>query len=378
MAQKKLDDMTLEEMRAEMQARACDLEENFAFISYSHQDNDRIYPLVLNWMRAGYNIYIDLDFENHGSDQNWIDQMSNTLARRTCRLAICFKSVHYTFSYAALLELLTMRSAEVTRLHNRNVLPIDIIELERVSDESDIPRELRPKYKEAFVSLQRSMGGEFAGSNMKERESMQTGLTDWMKNMNADARDRLYTADDTGDTLMGDIDRCYRAGMAEFFPQIATLMKNWLFSQDLNGNNLSPSTDISVRFRKAGISWNAPTVADIPGVGEDEGSDETETQNKKKRTVPSPSGTDLSITKTLGPTDVQYKILVFGSKFHVGFDQLITVVMNGKTYNAKMHKTAKGRLDRLADLYRDQGLVLGDTLEAHYSAKEKIIYLKRV
>lgn len=86
----------------------------------------------------------------------------------------------------------------------------------------------------------------------------------------------------------------------------------------------------------------------------------------------------MTITKAVGPTDAKYKIFQFGTRFHVGFDHLVTVVMNGNSYSAKMHKTIKGRLDRLSDLYREEKLAEGDTVEARYSAKENTIYLKKV
>lgn len=376
-ARKQPEDMSLEEIQAEMREYPCDQEEYFAFISYSHRDRARVYPMVLRWMRMGYNIYIDLDFENHGSDANWIDQMSNTLARRTCHLAVCFKSVNYTYSYAALLELLTMRSSDVTRLHGNNKRPllVDVIGLEPVPDESDIPRELKQEYREAFLALKKAMGEEFAQSNQKERKAMLAGLTDWLDNMNREIRDDLYLPGNTGDTLMGDVDRCYRAGMADFYPWVATQMKNWFHSQDLNGNILPLSVDIGVRFQRAGV------VQIFSG---EDGADKNSTNpDRTDRGDTGPGGTggsaaDLFTTKAVGFTDAKYKILVFGAKFHVGLDQLVTVVMNGKSYHAKMHKTAKGRLDRLADLFQEQGLAEGDTIEARYSAKENIIYLNKV
>lgn len=371
-ARKRLEDMSLEEIQAEMREYPCDQEEDFAFISYSHRDRDRVYPIVLHWMRMGYNIYIDLDFENHGSDANWIDQMAGALARRTCHLAICFKSISYTYSYAALLELLTMRSSEVAWRHGNGreprPLPVDVIGLERVPDESDIPRELKQDYREAFASLKENMGETFAQTNQKERQAMRDGLTDWLNSMDQDICNSINALGNTGDTLMRDIEKCYHAGMSDFYPWVAIQIKNWFLSQNLNGNTLPMSVNIRERFERAGVfQIREPVEPSKP-----------KPEPKPEPPKPEPEPSDLFITKVVGPTDAKYKIFQFGTRFHVGFDHLVTVVMNGNSYGAKMHKTVKGRLDRLSDLYRKEKLAEGDTVEARYSAKENTIYLKKV
>lgn len=258
--------MTADEMAAEMRTYECKLSHGFAFISYSHMDRAKVYPVVLGWMRAGYNIYIDLDFEKHGSDQHWVSQMRSTLARSTCCLAVCFKSLHYTYSYAALLELLTIRSGNTTNRHRGKLLCVDSVTLELVpSDQDEIPAPLETMYQEYFGHLKLSMGQRFAGQNIMERDTLLAGLDDWLFHMEPGTKARLLYSRISANQLMENIDETYTEGMREFFPYIARLIKNWFDSQNLNGNDISPQTDNRDRFAQVGVERiREPTVVPAP------------------------------------------------------------------------------------------------------------------
>lgn len=246
--------MTADEMAAEIRNYECQLNHGFAFISYSHMDRAKVYPVVLGWIRAGYNIYIDLDFEKHGSDQHWVSQMRRTLARSTCRLAVCFKSLHYTYSYAALLELLTIRSGNTTNRHRGKLLCVDSVTLELVpSDQDEIPAPLEAMYQEYFDHLKLSMGQRFTGQNIMERDTLLEGLDDWLFHMEPGTKARLLYSRISANQLMENIDETYTEGMTEFFPYIARLIKNWFDSQNLNGNDISPQTDNRDRFAQVGV-----------------------------------------------------------------------------------------------------------------------------
>ena len=254
MSVKRIGDMTEAEMAEEMRAYPYRPDRGYAFISYSHMDRSRVYPVVLEWMRAGYNIYIDLDFERHGSDRNWVVQMQDTLARNACRLAVCFRSFNYQRSYAGLLELLTIKSADTTDRHVEQI-GVDAVMLDPSSSEDGgIPEELLPAYTDSFEKMRRSMGTEFAGQNTKERDALEEGLGDWLAGMSSDTRSRLGYPRSSAERIMRSIDRAYRDGMTEFYPYISKLVRKWFISQDLNGNDISPDADVSFRFEQIGIA----------------------------------------------------------------------------------------------------------------------------
>ena len=67
----------------------------------------------------------------------------------------------------------------------------------------------------------------------------------------------------------------------------------------------------------------------------------------------------IKIKKTLGNTDVKYKILTCGAGFPVPKDSEIRVYFNDRMYNAKTHSTAVGRIDRVSALYKDNSFFVG-------------------
>lgn len=76
---------------------------------------------------------------------------------------------------------------------------------------------------------------------------------------------------------------------------------------------------------------------------------------------------DTEVEKTVNETDCRYHILTAGSRLHIGFNERITVIYNGKEYkDKKMHSTTKGRIDGLVDLYNDVGFKPGDRLKLSY------------
>ena len=233
-------DMTVEEMAAEIRTYEFRKDAGYAFVSYSHRDREKVYPLVLAWMRAGYNIYIDLDFERHGSDSNWVDLMSSTLSRGMCRLGICFKSVNYTYSYAALLELLTMRGSIATERHNGKLF-VDAIALEAVPAMNDIPNSRKQEYRDAFEQMSQGMGGRFLGQNKQERDTLYDGLRDWVSDSMTGR---------SADKMLRILDDSYVDGYQEFYRYIAKLIKDWFASQDLNGNDYFLSSSMEIRWAR--------------------------------------------------------------------------------------------------------------------------------
>lgn len=244
---KAIREMTADEIAAEMRGYVCQKDRGYAFISYSHRDRELVYPLVLSWMRAGYNIYIDLDFERRGSDSNWADLMLSTLSSRLCRIAVCFKSMHYRYSYAALLELLTMRGEAVTSRHSGKKIGVDTVALGNIPEDDELPDALRALYASAFQDTRAGMGEHFLGQNPKEEELLLAGLRFWMEDERT--KNLLGTAV-TAERMLGYMQDAYQSGYQDFYPQIAYLMKTWFISQDLNGNDYSLCSSLPVRLAR--------------------------------------------------------------------------------------------------------------------------------
>ena len=244
---KAIREMTAGEAAAEIRGYICQKDKGYAFISYSHRDRDLVYPLVLAWMRAGYNIYIDLDFERHGSDSNWADLMLSTLSSRSCRMGLCFKSAHYRYSYASLLELLTMRGEAAANRHSGKKFCVDTVALENIPDEDEIPDGFREQYALSFQDMKSWMGERFLSQNPKEAALLLEGLRFWME----DGRTKkLLGPTVTAEKMNGYILDAYRSGFQDFYPQIAYLIKTWFISQNLNGNDYSPRSSLAVRLER--------------------------------------------------------------------------------------------------------------------------------
>lgn len=158
---KNVEDMTLEEMKREIQKyidEQFDRDEKFVFISYSHSDSLIVYRTILPWMRDGYNIYIDLDFKNQTSNINWVETMKTRITSSNCALALVFRSAHYYWSLAALVELLTMRSKETKNRRegaDDPTLPVDVIIVEDDTKCKEITKgsSFRREYKESFEKI---------------------------------------------------------------------------------------------------------------------------------------------------------------------------------------------------------------------------------
>ena len=55
---KNISEMTIKEIEDEIKMAKFDANENYVFVSYSHMDYKQVYPMVLRWIRKGYNIWI--------------------------------------------------------------------------------------------------------------------------------------------------------------------------------------------------------------------------------------------------------------------------------------------------------------------------------
>ncbi|SEL21383.1 MULTISPECIES: KAP family P-loop NTPase fold protein [unclassified Butyrivibrio] len=87
---------------------------------------------------------------------------------------------------------------------------------------------------------------------------------------------------------------------------------------------------------------------------------------------------NMEKVKVLGATDVKYKICVLGTNFNIGLGQYVKVEYNGKIYNAKMHNSIKGRVDRLGALFSDNDLHEGDRIHVFYDYAEGHLLFEKI
>lgn len=234
---KEISSMTLDEMRSEIkQYLSClDKENGYAFISYSHMDCEIVYPKVLEWMRAGYNIYLDVDFENRSSDDNWVDIMEEYIQPNNCKVAICFRSANYYCSYAALLELLTIRGKD-TRRNREDVLKMEIVQCDKDSYKTmlDTP-EMKEKYINKYKKYVLDMKQEFLSHNKGEAQVLRKGIRFFYEqNKSADFFESKCFED--YEEILDWIKKGFRSGATQFFSNLGELVNNWFIIYGLTGN----------------------------------------------------------------------------------------------------------------------------------------------
>lgn len=148
----------LEELRGEADYYPYNPERGYLFVSYAHADAERVLPIVLEWMKEGYNVYMDAEFGKHSSDDHWITQMKRAVSNPNCRAAVCFTSSNYFFSYASLLEVVTILRVKNDNLKDNGTDRPDFLRYMLESEETEVPEELRPSYNKKFEEMEKRMG----------------------------------------------------------------------------------------------------------------------------------------------------------------------------------------------------------------------------
>lgn len=148
----------LEELRGEADYYPYNPERGYLFVSYAHADAERVLPIVLEWMKEGYNVYMDAEFGKHSSDDHWITQMKRAVSNPNCRAAVCFTSSNYFFSYASLLEVVTILRVKNDNLKDNGAGRPEFLRYMLESEETEVPEELRPSYNKKFEEMEKRMG----------------------------------------------------------------------------------------------------------------------------------------------------------------------------------------------------------------------------
>lgn len=234
---KSISEMTIKEIEDEIRKYKYDRDENYVFVSYSHLDYEQVYPIVLRWIRKGYNIYLDVDFERHSSEKNWVELMTKALRSASCQLVACFYSENYCFSYPSMIELLTACSDETAREREafpNSVLPIDIICLEnKPKKEGKIfsSPEVKNDYKKHFMDLRQKVGDILWEKNHNEEVRYEEGIRS------------LYDNDEERvKAVVKDIKKKYASGqMVNFYPYVAMIVSEVRKKKNLYGNYIDAS-----------------------------------------------------------------------------------------------------------------------------------------
>ncbi len=272
--QKNLLDMSVEEMDSEIRAYlqpetgSFDKEENYVFVSYSHDDREKVYRKVLSWIRAGYNVYLDLDFDNRTDD--WAKVMCQRITDNCCCLAVCFTSNYYYRSYAALIELLTMRSEE-TRQEREHAydtsreVPIKTIIIEQFNPSME-GGQIKAHYNErlnAYKELNKGM--KFLENKKNERALLIEGLGSFLAAISS-GRGRVNKVK-YAEKALSVLQKNYENGIKNFYPNIAGYIKSFLdyysinhTQYDLSVNQSGLFTDCKVFNRFTNSSVETGTV----------------------------------------------------------------------------------------------------------------------
>lgn len=260
---KPIKDMSVDEMKAEirkLQDKMYDKSEPYAFISYSHLDADLVYGKVLEWMRQGYNMYIDLDFENHASSSHWVDLMRQAIKNRNCVQMIAFRSINHAFSYASFMELQFSRSKEVIKflkLSGRTPMDIDIINVGDLPAQpwDDLDKTVREAYKERYEKLYQKMGSYFCEKNPTERNLMDRLLNEWNDASEFDGENM---------SILKQLDDSYQNGADGFYSMIYNLTNMWLQEHNLIGNYKDINSDMSKRLERVKLAGFENVEVEVP------------------------------------------------------------------------------------------------------------------
>lgn len=101
----------------------------YAFISYSHEaeDKEKVYSLLEKLMKKGINFAIDTEYP--GLDGSWIDGMFKRVKHKNCKSMLSFFSKTYMYSRPSLLEQFMRYAPVVQQAHEDSVFSCIYISL---------------------------------------------------------------------------------------------------------------------------------------------------------------------------------------------------------------------------------------------------------
>lgn len=115
----------------------CDETRPFCFVSYSSKNKEYVFDVVENLINDGFNIWIDLELENHVGSE-WRDVVYKTLLNENCRCIFWFVSKDSITSKNVADELVFANKEETILKHDKKKIIIYPIEIERITPANDI------------------------------------------------------------------------------------------------------------------------------------------------------------------------------------------------------------------------------------------------
>ena len=113
---------TLEKSTSSVQQihNECDNSRPYCFISYSSRDSSSVHSIVESIVDSGYNVWIDLELENHIGDE-WDRVVERVILNKNCKCILWFVSSNSCKSVNVAHELEFANSSFVFNSHNQSL-----------------------------------------------------------------------------------------------------------------------------------------------------------------------------------------------------------------------------------------------------------------
>lgn len=111
------------------QFKQCDMEKPYIFISYSKKDSLRVYPLVVNLQKLGYNVWIDTRGLETSVGQNWQEPALKSIANSLCKSVFFMVSANSLKSAPVFAEIMWSQDGRsVRRSHGDKSVTLKIVD----------------------------------------------------------------------------------------------------------------------------------------------------------------------------------------------------------------------------------------------------------
>lgn len=107
----------------------CDMDKPYIFISYSKKDAERVYPMVIELQRLGYNIWIDTDLEDQNGN-NWLKPALDCIADANCEEVFFMLSSNSLKSAPVFTEIMCSQYGTRVRLNHKDGHVLKIFDID--------------------------------------------------------------------------------------------------------------------------------------------------------------------------------------------------------------------------------------------------------
>ena len=96
--------MTININELRKQIKECDMNSDYAFVSYSKKDAEYVYPVVINLQKQGYNLWIDKELTEYVGE-NWQEKVIEAIKSVNCKCVLFFVSKNSILSTPVFAEI---------------------------------------------------------------------------------------------------------------------------------------------------------------------------------------------------------------------------------------------------------------------------------